>query len=105
MNISDYLTMISIVTTLIIAIIGGIYAVLTNTKKFELSEQYKNELLTWYGKVMFVITKLQGKCVGEEREEALCQLSALIDIGRFYFPNIDKGDGLEKKSTRCASRI
>lgn len=101
MNISDFLTIIWIVTTIIIALIGGIYGIVTNTKKFELSEQYKNELLTWYGKVIFVITKLQGNCVDNEREEALCQLSALIDIGRFYFPNIDKGDGLGKNQP-CA---
>ncbi len=31
----------------------------------------------------------------------MCQLSALIDIGRFYFPNIDKGDGLGKNEP-CA---
>lgn len=30
---------------------------------------------------------------GDDREGALSQLLALIDIGRFYFPNIDKGDG------------
>lgn len=62
MSTGDLLTIISIVTTIIIAIIGGIYAVVTNTKKFELSEQYKKELLTWYEKVIFVISKIQGDC-------------------------------------------
>ena len=93
MSTGDLLTIISIVTTIIIAIIGGIYAIVTNTKKFELSEQYKNELLTWYGKVIFVVSKIQSDCTGKDREDALSQLLALIDIGRFYFPNIDKGDG------------
>lgn len=101
MDTSDLLTLISIVVTAIIAIVGGVYAIVTNTKKFELSERYKNELLTWYGKVVFVIKKLQGKCESNERINALQDLSALIEIGRFYFPNIDKKDGWGKEKP-CA---
>lgn len=93
METNDILTLISIGVTLVIAIIGGFYAIITNTKKFELSEQYKNELLTWYGKVIFTISKLQTNCSEDERIESLSELSALIEIGRFYFPNIDKKDG------------
>lgn len=97
MSISDLLTMTSIVVTTVIALVGGLYAISTNTKRFELSEQYKNELLTWYGKVIFIICKLQGKCTGIDRTNALQELSALIEIGRFYFPNIDKKDGFGKE--------
>lgn len=101
MEISDLLAAISIGVSLIIALVGGVYAVITNTKKFELSEQYKNELLTWYGKVIFIISKLQSECEEHERINAISQLSALIEIGRFYFPNIDKKDGLGKEKP-CA---
>lgn len=97
MKVSDLLTLVSIAVTIIIAVIGGIYAIITNTKRFELSEQYKNELLSWYGKVVFVISKLQGECTGKERNNALQELSALIEIGRFYFPNINKKDGYGKE--------
>ncbi len=65
------LTIISISITVLIAIIGGIYAIVTNTKNFELSEQYKNELLTWYEKVIFVIAKVQGNCVKKERRSVV----------------------------------
>lgn len=97
MKISDLLTLVSIVVTIVIAVIGGTYAIITNTKRFELSEQYKNELLSWYGKVVFVISKLQGECNEKERNNALQELSALIEIGRFYFPNINKKDGFGKE--------
>ncbi|MBD5470135.1 MAG: hypothetical protein HDR19_03190 [Lachnospiraceae bacterium] len=101
MSMSDLIAVISLVVTIIIAIIGGLYAIINNTKKFELSEQYKNELLTWYGKVIFTISKLQGECTGKERTDTLQELSALIEIGRFYFPNIDKKDGFGKEKP-CA---
>lgn len=101
MSTSDLLTIISIAASVIIAIVGGLYAISNNTKRFELSEQYKNELLTWYGKVVFIIRKLEGNCKGTERSNALQELSALIEIGRFYFPNIDKKDGFGKEKP-CA---
>lgn len=97
MKISDLLALVSILVTIIIAAIGGIYAIITNTKRFELAEQYKNELLSWYGKVVFVICKLQGECSGKERKNTLQELSALIEIGRFYFPNINKKDDFGKE--------
>lgn len=97
MKISDLLALVSILVTIIIAVIGGIYAIITNTKRFELAEQYKNELLSWYGKVVFVICKLQGECSGKERNNTLQELSALIEIGRFYFPNINKKDDFGKE--------
>lgn len=103
MDTNNLLAIISIIVTIVISIIGGIYAIVTNTKKFELSEQYKNELLTWYGKVIFIISKLQGECEGKERGDTLQELSALIEIGRFYFPNIDKEDDFGKEKP-CAYR-
>lgn len=97
MEISDLLTIVSIIVTIIIAIIGGIYGIITNTKRFELSERYKNELLSWYGKVVFIISKLQGECSGKERNDTLQELSALIEVGRFFFPNINKKDKFGKE--------
>ena len=48
MNTSDYIAIVSIAVTTIISIVGGIYAVASNTKKFELAEAYKKEILDWY---------------------------------------------------------
>lgn len=105
MTSADYISILSIIVTAVIAIIGGIYAVITNSKKYELAEQYKAELLVWYEKVVTIIMRLISICKegksesnNKKRFELLSEFSALIEVGRFYFPNIDKNDrfGSEK---------
>lgn len=96
MQIGDYIEIVAILVTVIISSIGGVYVVITNTKKYELSEQYKRELLGWYEKVICIIAELlqiydTGKA--ENKSYLLSQLSAMIEVGRFYFPNVKKGDG------------
>lgn len=53
MNTSDYIAIVSIAVTTIIAIVGGIYAVASNTKKFELAEAYKKRF--WIGIVILLM--------------------------------------------------
>lgn len=93
MQIGDYIAIISIGASLGVSIIGGVYAIVTNTKKYELAEQYKRELLEWYEKVIIVITELLETSKEEEKYLLLSRLSGLIEVGRFYFPNIRKKDG------------
>ncbi|ELC8386668.1 hypothetical protein QYB57_000347 [Clostridium perfringens] len=105
MNESDYIAIASIVVTAIIAIIGGIYAVVTNSKKYELAEEYKRDLISWYEKIIIIIMEIVVFCDLEnnieysERRKKIAELSALIEIGRFYFPNIDKKDGFGKDNS------
>lgn len=103
MQVADYISIISIAVTVVIAIIGGVYAIVTNSKKYELAEQYKEELLTWYEKVVKMIIQLIFICKGGKSDEndtkrfaILSELSSLIEVGRFYFPNIDKKDNFGK---------
>lgn len=94
--------LVGLVITIVIATIGGIYAIVTNTKKYELSECYRKELLDWYTKTVQVMVALihhirssvltQADCKAK-KTELLSQLSAQIETGRFYFPNIVKKDG------------
>ena len=102
MEVSDYIAIVSIAVTAIISIIGGVYAVATNTKKFELSEAYKKEILDWYGNTVVVMTSIISKVNNENinYKEELALLSAQIEIGRFYYPNINKDDnfGTDKPS-------
>lgn len=93
MQMGDYIAIVSIGVTLGISIVGGIYAIITNTKKYELAEQYKRELLEWYEKTVFVIIELLGITSNKEKKQLLSKLSSLIEVGRFYFPNINKNDG------------
>lgn len=94
MQAGDYIAIISICVSLVIAIVGGVYAIATNTKKYELEEQYKREMIEWYQKTIFIITELLED--PKDKKLLLSNLSAMIEVGRFYFPNIRKDDGFGK---------
>mgnify|MGYP003300200513 CR=1 FL=1 len=92
---------IGIVVTIIIAIIGGIYAIVSNTKKYELTECYRQELLKWYTETVKIMIDIihyaeNGDWYTKEfsikKIELLSQLSAQTEIGRFYFPNVINED-------------
>lgn len=88
--------------SLIISIIALIISVITNTKKYELTIVQRTELLDWFYKVTELLTTLRLYIEEDsiDNTDKLAQLSALIEYGRFFFPNIDKGDeyGKEKPS-------
>lgn len=99
------IAIISIAVTVLIAIIGGIYAIITNTKKYELTENFRKELLEWYSSVInLMIRIIHFSETGEffcaefsaQKTEMLSQLSALTEVGRFYFPNVNKDDNFGK---------
>lgn len=94
-------TIIGIFVTIIIATIGGIYAIISNTKKYELTECYRKELLEWYTKTVDIMISIihyaesgnwYSKEFNVEKTELLSQLSAQTEVGRFYFPNVIKKD-------------
>lgn len=100
---------LSIVVTILIAVIGGVYAIITNTKKYELTENYRKELLEWYSSVVDLMIqiihyiecgKFYSSDFSQQRTDMLSKLSALTEVGRFYFPNVIKKDGfgIEKPS-------
>lgn len=93
------------IASAIIAIVGFVYTWLTNTKKFELTEQYRNCLLLWYDNTLKTLVKLrlltESDCLDQNAKyELLSALSSQIEVGRFFFPNIDRGDSFgEEKPT------
>ena len=94
MNISDWIAIIS----LSISVIALIYTFVSNTKKYELTYQYYNDILVWHNQVIEVLTSLKLNSSNNElKKQMLAKLSALIENGRFYFPNIDKQDGFGKQ--------
>lgn len=102
LSTENIIAILGIVVTLIIAIIGGIYAIVTNTKKFELTENYKQELLSWYSSVNKIMMKIihfyeindvTSVDFSETKFDLLSELSSLTEVGRFYFPNVIKQDG------------
>lgn len=92
-GLSDVIAALSLAIACITALVGGLYTVISSTKKYELSEDYKKELISWYSQVSFVIEEILASCEEQKKKEALGKLSALIDIGRMYFPNVIRNDG------------
>ena len=72
LSTDSIIAIIGIVVTVLIPVIGGIYKIVTSTKKYELTENYDE--------------------FQPQKMEMLSRLSALTEIGRFYFPNVIKGD-------------
>lgn len=90
---SDYIATAS----LLIAFSAFIFSYLTNTKKYELTSLYRTGILSWYSETIEILVRLKIEAKGrfkdeDLKKELLSLLSAKIEIGRFYFPNIDKGD-------------
>ena len=89
MTPSDWIAGIS----LAVAFAALIYTIISNTKKSELTYQYYQDVVAWHSDVIKVITQLKATNVENKKNTYLAELSALIETGRFYFPNIDLHDG------------
>lgn len=101
LSTDSIIAIIGIVVTVLIPVIGGIYKIVTSTKKYELTENYRKELLQWYTSVVEIMIRIIHSMESQEffsdefqpqKTEMLSRLSALTEIGRFYFPNVIKGD-------------
>lgn len=109
-TLDNIITFSGILLTLLIACVGGVYAIVTSTKRFELAEKYKQEILLWYSNVIKIMVELihlaEHGCPVIERARLLSELSAQIEIGRFYFPNIIDNNkvGLDKSSAYIGIR-
>jgi len=93
MTITDFIA----TGSLIIAVAAFIYSYATNTKKYELTSQLRYEIIKWYSTTIEILIRLRLEAENnfispELRRDLLSKLSSQIEIGRFYFPNIDKGD-------------
>lgn len=103
----NVIAIIGIIAPIIVALIGGVYAITTNTKKYELSEDYKREILQWYDEVVadmiwiihYIKNKRRQTYIIDSVEffERAVRLSSLAEKGRFYFPNILTKDGYGNK--------
>lgn len=77
---------------------GACIFIFEQHKKYELTYQYYNDILIWHNQVVEVLTSLmRNQPSNELKKQLLSKLSALIESGRFYFPNIDRKDGFGKQ--------
>lgn len=88
MTTSDWIAGIS----LVIAFAALVYTIISNTKKYELTYQYYQDVVAWHSDVIKVIAQLKATNEENSKRAYLAELSALIETGRFYFPNIDQHD-------------
>ncbi len=66
--------------------------------KFNIEKAFVDSLLAWHRDVVTTLRDLRDASIGAElRSEKRRLLSALIEQGRFLFPNIDRGDGYGDK--------
>ena len=64
--------------------------------KYQVENEYINNLLKWHGEVVSALIKLRvmhSHGQPSTPNDDLARLSALIEQGRFFFPNIDRLDG------------
>jgi hypothetical protein len=64
--------------------------------RYQVENEYTNNLLKWHAEVVLTLIRLRnlGKSKNSSQySEDLANLSALIEQGRFFFPNIDRLDG------------
>jgi len=104
-DFSDYISL----GALVVSVAAIIISIATSTKKYELSSAHRQELLNWHNKTVeiLILLKLQIQHDNNHDKVAImAKLSALIEQGRFYFPNVNKGDGFgsEKPSAYAGYR-
>jgi hypothetical protein len=97
LKFTDYVPLCS----LIISITALFYTYKSNTKKYELSNNIRKEILDWYAKTLEILISIRSEINNQQvnsglKKQQLAKLSSLIEIGRFYFPNVDKADGYGK---------
>lgn len=89
---------LSVVTICIsvLALGSSLFCLLIN--RINVSSEYRNKILDWYGKCISIIMRLKHASLdSREKNVLLGELSGLIEYGRFFFPNIKKNDGFGEK--------
>jgi hypothetical protein len=93
MEFKDWMMLASLALSTIALIIS----LVTNTKKYELKNIKRKEILDWYEKTIAILIELKHLAEYDKLEEdikikKMSELYKQIECGRFLFPNIDKND-------------
>lgn len=104
LNTDNIIQIVGVCITVIIATVGAVYTIVSNTKKYELTQSYRREIMQWYYDVISVMTEIiwhSGEVDSdvESKSKLFPRLSALIEVGRFYFPNSDDQEYGEQKTS------
>ena len=93
MNIdnSSFTNLISIISLLLSTLTLYFYSKDRNKLKYAIANEYTKQLLEWHSTTVEILIRLRS-CSLIDKDGLLSELSAQIEKGRFYFPNVDKGD-------------
>lgn len=84
---------VSVFSFILSIFVFAFYLIDRHFKMIEISMNYRTHVLDWYEKCIqllkFILVIKDNK---EELEKSKASFSGLIEQGRFFFPNIDKGD-------------
>jgi len=88
---SNFISGLALVISSILAVF---YIMDRRRSKFIFEDDYSNQIMAWYSEVIEVLMliKLNLKFRSGNNSNDLAKLSSLIERGRFFFPNFDKGD-------------
>lgn len=111
MTTSETINIVIATAALIVSFASAVYIFRTNTKKYELSEDIRKEILNWYEKCINVLVLLRNELEINDIEETKVRdlnasLYSLTELGRFYFPNYnrDQGKGSNKSAAYKGNR-
>ncbi|MBI5727313.1 MAG: hypothetical protein HY965_05640 [Ignavibacteriales bacterium] len=92
---SDIANIIAGISLLTSSVLIYLYLRERHMNKITFINDYNNQILKWYSKTIKILLKLKHDAVKGKTDynRQLSALSAQIEIGRFYFPNIEKNDG------------
>lgn len=82
--------LVSIMSLIVAAVVAVFTYVGLNHKKLEFEDRYQSGLLGWHADVVQLLIRIKCMMRNENygsKIDDLARLSALIEIGRFYFPN------------------
>jgi hypothetical protein len=66
-------------------------------EKYSIASDYCRQLMEWHGETVEILIGLRNATQDKDKKkDFLTKLSAQIEKGRFYFPNIDKGNRFGK---------
>lgn len=98
--VENFIALLALLALVVSSIVAFFQIYDRKQAKFNLSNDYMNEVLAWHGEVVRVLMRLRvfENKASTEYVNDLALLSALIEQGRFFFPNVDRGDsyGLNK---------
>ena len=89
--LSNFISGLALVISSMLAIF---YIMDRRRSKFIFEDDYSNQIMGWYSEVIEVLMLLKLNLKSRNRINAndLAKLSSLIERGRFFFPNFNKGD-------------